>query len=122
MTVHNEILKNSAKALNGESYNTPTHNVVATTEVTSIDVTATTLSGIIGTATAVTSSRDDVTVNFNGIRSSTSVVDSTNGDTLKTAGLFDAASGGTVQVSAIINELHTTSFDLEFDYDLLYTR
>ena len=94
MTLPDTILTNMAKALNSESHNVPTHNVVATTEVTSISISATTLSGIIGTADAVVASRSQQTVNFIGTRSGTGVVDTSNGDALKSCGIFDAASSG----------------------------
>lgn len=122
MTITDTFLEELAKALSSESYSVPTHNVVATTVVTTIDITDTTLSGIIGTADSVTNVRDTNVVTFTALRSGTSVVDTIAGDYLASAGLFTAASGGTLLTGVTLTELHTTSFDIQFDWELNINR
>ena len=121
MTITNDMPINLAKALNSESYSVPTHNIVGTTEVTSISLSATDLSGVTGTASSLTEARSLNEVTFEGIRLSTDVV-STSGDALKSAGITTASTGGTLQAGVVIDELHTTGFDLEFDWVLLIDR
>jgi len=121
MTVTNEWLNNIAKVLNAESYSIPTDNIVATTVVASIDITATTLSGIIGTGVDFTSARTDNITSYTAIRSGTDVISGT-GDSLKSAGMSTANLSGTTFAGVVIDELQTTAFDLEFVWDITANR
>ena len=121
MTVTNTWLENMAKVLNAESYNIPTFNIVATTNVASIDITDTTLSGIIGTGVDFDSARVSNITSFTAIRSGTDVITGT-GDTLKSAGMSTANLSGSLMAGVVIDELQTTAFDLEFVWDITANR
>jgi len=122
LTIITDYLENIAKAMAEESYNATTHLIVATGDNTTIDLTATALDGEIGTRQTLTRVRTSNRVNFTAVRDSTDVVDTVNGDSLTGAGMDIALTGSNLQVGVGLSELHTTSFDLEFDFELTYDR
>jgi len=122
MTIINSFLNNMAKASVGESFDTLTHLLVGTTEVTSIDVADTALEGEIGTRASLTRSRVNNTSSFTAIRSGTDVIDTTNGDNLRSVGADIAATGNDLQLGVVIDELQTTAFDIEFQFDVSFNR
>jgi len=122
LTIITSLLNNNAKAMGGESYDYPTHNLVATGDNSSIDLDATALDGEIGTRELFTIARSDNVTNYTVVRSGTDVIDTTNGDSLTGAGMEIAATGNDLQVGVTINELQTTAFDLELDYEIKWDR
>lgn len=122
MTIVNSMLNNVAKALAGESFSYPTHFVVGTTEVTSIDSSATALSGEVGTRLAFTKSRVTNTSTFTAIRSGTDVINTTTGDFIKSIGGDKASTGNDLQFGVVTDELQTTDFDIEFAFNITANR
>jgi hypothetical protein len=119
MTVTNTLINNLAKALNSESFTVPTRNIVATEIPITLDITSTTLSGLLGTGDVLSGLRSNNTVTFTAVRSGASVEDVADGDNLQAAGIFD---GTLLQIGVPITELHTTSFDMEFVWDITINR
>lgn len=106
-----------AKAINSESYTVPNYLAVGTGTVTSVGTTDTALTGEIGTRASVTGSRANAQVLFSGIRSSTAVLNTTNGDAITNAGLLNGTSAGTLMIGEVISGLtQTTAFDVQFDW------
>jgi len=78
------------------------------------DPTDTTLDGELAGRITMSNTTSGNEVTFTGVRSSASVIDTTNGDNWKGIGFFDAASSGELE-SAISTTgiIQTTSFDVE---------
>lgn len=112
MTITNYMLNNLAKALSGQSFDVPTHNIVGSTPVITIDITQTDLLGVIGDASSLISSRIDNVVEFNTLRNG-SLITNPDGDEIKSIGVTTAATGGILQAGVPTNELQTTAFDIE---------
>lgn len=114
MTILTNQLIETAKALNNESYVYASHLAVGTNVLT-IDLADTSLSGEIGTRKTLTGTRTNNTLELVGLRLSTDVVDTTNGDDLKGVALFSAITSGTMLVENNVGGLlQTTNFDVEF--------
>jgi len=117
MTTTDNQLIEGAKALAGESYSTASYLAVATTEVANILVTDTALAGEIGTREALDITRTSNSVDFTAIRSGADVIDTSNGDDIKSSGTMTASSGGILLSGATHGGItQTTNFDLEFIY------
>jgi len=113
MTLTNNFLYEVAKAINSESHLVPSHMAVGTTTVTAINTTDTVLAGEIGSRIAASNSRVNNAVEFFGTRSSTAVLAST-GDSIKTAGIMTAATGGLLMSGIVVSGVtQTTNFDIE---------
>jgi len=114
MTITNNFLNEIAKSINDESYEVSTSQAVATTIVASIYTTDTSLSGEIGARTSLSGTRTNNELEFTSLRSSTSVLDTTDGDKLKSTGLLTATSGGILLTGVVLSGItQTTNFDLE---------
>jgi hypothetical protein len=119
MTVVNSFLENIAKVLNNEAYTIPTKQLVGT-EATLIPTDAVTLPGIIGADISLDSIRSDRTVTYRSVRSGAEVIDTEDGDNILSTGLFD--NGNVLQIGVQLNELQTTAFDIEFDWEVRVRR
>jgi uncharacterized protein YbjT (DUF2867 family) len=117
MTKHTAHLENVAKAMAGESFSYPTHNVFATGDNSLLDPSDTALVGEIGSREAVTTARIGSAITWTSVRSGTDVVDTANGDNLTAVSLDIASTGGSTQLSTVIDELQTTAFDLELNWN-----
>lgn len=123
MTITDTFLEEMAKAVNGESFTVPTYLAVATTQVTSISTEDTSLSGEIGTRGPLTGSRTDNVTTLSVVRSGTLVIDTTNGDDIRSSGLFDASSNGNFFTGVVHGGItQTTNFDIDFVYQLTTSR
>jgi hypothetical protein len=123
MVLTTSFLTEVAKAINDEgSVTLPSHLAFGeTTIVASPSVTSVT--DEVGTRPTASSTRNGTTVTYNGIRSGTDVVDTVNGDTLAASHLMTASSGGSVQaVQSLPNIRHTTSFDVEMQFEVSVTQ
>jgi len=114
MTLQDKYLEETAKALNNESYSLPSH-VGISNQDSSVGVTANSLTNEIGSRLTANSSRNNNTVSYQAVRSSTQVVDTTNGDTIEEIGLFDASSGGDMFTFDDIPSIEQT---IDFDVDI----
>lgn len=122
-TITDGFLTNIAKAMNNESFQIPDYLGVATDVVASIGTTDSTLSGEIGSRIEFSGSRSNNIVTLTAIRSSVSVIDQENGDTLNTSGAFGDSTGDTLFAGVIHNGItQTTNFDIEFQYEITYDR
>ena len=122
MTVMDNYLKELAKSTNGESHVYPGFDAVSTTAITT-DVTDTSLSGEIGSRLTLTGTRTDSQVQWSGLRLSTDVVDTSNGDTLRSLGMLSATSSGTLLTEqSPFQLLHTASFEIEFINNVIFRR
>ena len=122
MTVMDNYLKELAKSTNGESHVYPGFDAVSTTAITT-DVTDTSLDGEIGTRLTLTGTRVDNQVQWSGLRLSTDVVDTSNGDTLRSLGMLGATSSGTLLTEqSPFQLLHTASFEIEFINNVIFRR
>ena len=116
MTVTNGLLVNAAKALGGEAFDTISHfSVTDDVTVTSIGTSSTILLNEIGTRVTATPTRTSNSLEFNGVRLTTDVVDTVDGDVLTAFGTNTDLAGSTLQTgSTVAGVTHTTAFDLEF--------
>ncbi len=115
-------LQNLAKAMNSESFTVPVYQAVGENTITA-DPTDTALDGEIGTRVAGSKSRTTNQVSLTALRSGADVIDTINGDDLRAVALFDTATSGELHTELSISSLiQTTSFDLEFQWDLGYNR
>jgi len=97
--------------------------VTTDTSFDSFDTTATDIGTELGSRTTATVSRVNNVVTWSGIRSGAVVVNTSTGDVLQGVGLFSAVTGGTLLFTSPLASLtHTTSFDVEFNYETTYTR
>lgn len=97
--------------------------VTTDTAFDSFDTAATDIGTESGSRITATASRVGNVVTWSGIRSGAVVVDTVNGDVLTGAGLFSASTGGTLLFTVPLASLtHTTSFDIEFNYETTYDR
>ena len=106
-----------AQAIGGEAFNIPEYTAV-TTDIVSTDLTETTtsLNGEIGDRLTNTVSREDNVVSYSAIRSGTTDLVSTSGDTLEGFGTFIDEAGNTLMTGVVfdIPFTHTNAFDVEF--------
>ena len=114
MTLQDKYLEETAKALSNESYSLPSH-VAISNQDSSVGVTANSLTNEIGSRLSSNSNRNGDTVSYEAVRSSTDVVDTTNGDTIKEIGFFDASSGGDMLTFDDIPSIEQT---IDFDVDI----
>lgn len=122
MAIYDGMLTEVAKAISGESYELISHMVCSSDSSFAVSVSDSSLSGEFGSRVATTDSRSGTTVTFNSIRTGASLV-SSSGDTLYGAGLFTSSSGGTLMAAITLPSLlHTDSFDIEFDWDIIVQR
>lgn len=106
-------LQEIAKAINGESFTSPTHTAFSGSVITP-DPTDTSLPTELDRS-ATSGSRTTNEVTFTGIRSSATATPTT-GDYINTVALFSASSGGNLFIEATApNILHTDLFDLEVE-------
>lgn len=121
-TITDSLLNNIAKAMNGETFKIFDYLSVATTEVTAIDTTSTSLDGEIGTRIGTSYSRTDNTVTVTALRSGVDVIDTVNGDILYTSGLngdlTDELLTGTIHAGVT----QTTDYDIQFEYTFTFGR
>lgn len=124
MTVQDNYLQEVAKAANGESFSRPAFHGVTDDSSFTVTTAISDLIGEIGSRNSVTSSRNSLTVTHNSLRVGASdVVDTTNGDELHGAALAKESSGDFYFVAAELpGTLHTQNFDLEFDYEVTFSR
>ena len=116
MTVMNNMLTETAKAIAGESYSVMSHLAFSTDTSFAIAVSDSAISGESGDRIALSDSRSVATVTFNGTRTG-ALVASSDGETLTGAGTLSASSGGTLFSEILLPSLlHTTSFDIEVDW------
>ena len=122
MVVNDNLRYALAKALNGESYDIPSHlGVGEGTIIASPTLSA--LSEEVGDRIATSKSRSNEVVTFNAVRSGAEVAATDTGDTLKCSGLFTAITGGDLMVNnELPSVLHTIDFDLDFDYAFTISR
>lgn len=111
-------LEEMAKAIKEESYVVPAYQAVGTSGVDVIAASDTQLSGEIGTRDILTSDRTQNQIEYSAIRSGASVVDTLNGDDLRSTGLFNTNTQSTsdelLQGIAMNGVTQTTNFDVEF--------
>lgn len=123
MTVVDTMLNEVAKSINGESFIIPSHLAVASTTVSAIATTDTSLSGEIGTRVELEGSRTSNVISFSGLRSGTDVVDTTNGDSIKSSGIFDQVTSGELLIGVVHGGItQTTNFDIDFVYEVTVNR
>ena len=119
MTITDVDLIERTKAYNGESFTIPSHLAVATTVVTNIDTTDTSLSGEIGTRLELTGSRTNNVISLSAVRSGSIVQDGTNGDSIKSSGILSALTDGNLHAGVVHGGItQTTNFDIEFVYQI----
>ena len=108
-----------AKKINGESSESPDY-VAFSEDVITPDATDTSIPGILD-GDAASGSRTLGVVTFNAIRSG--AVASSSGDYINTLGLTKTSGSGTLFAEALVPSiLHTTSYDLEVDWDITVSR
>lgn len=126
MTITDTTLNEVAKAIANESFLVPNYLATGTTIVTSINTTDTSLSGETGDRIALTGSRTNNEIEFTATRSASDVVDTTNGDAIKSSGLHNTDTAATSDpllfgvVHAGITQ--STDYDLEFIYTVRVQR
>lgn len=114
-------LENLAKAMNNETYTYPAYVAVSTSD-TDISATDTTLSQEQGTRDVFLADRDVETVSLSAIRSGTQVTQY-GGETLVSGAAFSASSSGDMHfVFTVPSITQTTNFDIQFDFDVTYSR
>lgn len=120
-TITDNFLQEIAKLLNSESASLPTHLGFGAGTVV-ISPTMTALSDEIGTRVSTSNSRVLEVVTFNGVRTGASLV-STDGDTLKSVGLFTASTDGLLESAVSLPDLlQTTDYDLDVDFEFTVSR
>ncbi len=123
MTITDNYLYEITKAANNESYVIPSYQAVGTSEVASISTSATALDGEIGSRTSGTLSRSLNELTFSSTRTTADVVSTATGDTLKSTGVFSAATASTFLFGVPISGItQTTNFDIEFVTTLVFDR
>lgn len=121
MTVLNNMLNEIAKGLASESNVVPSYLAFGS-DVLSINVADSSITGEIGSRIATTDSRATATVTFNAIRTGASVA-SSSGERLNASYLLSASSGGTLLSEVVLPSLlHTTTFDIETDWSFTIQR
>lgn len=119
MVLTDVFLIEMAKALNGESFSTPTHGAFSSSVITPA-ATDTSLPSEYDRS-SFTGSRDSNEVTFSGLRSGATA--SSSGDYINLFGLLDSSSGGNLFLEALVpSVLHTTSFDFEVDATITIER
>ena len=114
-------LENMGKALNNETFVVPGYLAYGTDTIVA-SPTDTVISGEIGSRIETFNTRVDAEVTLNGIRTGASVVQST-GDTLRASGILSAETGGVLgSIVALPGLIQTTSFDIETDWTIEFTR
>lgn len=117
--ITNYQLEQVAKALNGESSVIANYVAVGTGVLSTFDASQTNITGEIGTRNVLTKSRSGNIVTFSGVRSSTSVVNTTTGDALTNVGILQPSTAGTVLIGEIVGGVtQTTAFDIEFTFSI----
>lgn len=120
--VQNIYLQEIAKAAAGQSYTMPLYLAVGTTQITSIPSDLASLPGEAGTRVLLTRSSDNKDAGYNGIRQSVQITDPV-GQQIYWVALFPTDTGGTPYVVNIIPGLtQNTTFDLDMDYTISYSR
>lgn len=114
MTLQDTYLTEAAKALNDESFLLPNYVGISNKDST-VGTTANSLTNEIGGRSSASSSRNNDTVTYEAVRSSTDVVDTTNGDTIEEIGFFDKSTGGTMLTFDDIPSIEQT---IDFDVDI----
>lgn len=120
MTLTDTFLNQIAGVVNGESFTQPSYVGFSSTAIT-IDPTDTSLSGEYGNRVSVSNSRTLNEVTLSGVRSG--AIASSDGDRLNSFGLFNSSTVGDLHSEALISSLlHTTSFDVEVDWKITFSR
>ena len=116
------MLTQVAKALNNEAYTTSAYLAVTTDTDYSADPTDTTIGTEIGSRAAVSATRAGVVQSYSAIRSGANVIGSPS-DILTGVGLFSASTVGDLSITVPLPSLsHTTSFDIEFNFEVTVSR
>lgn len=117
-------LRNSARAMAGESHVYPNYLLTSTSEaLVSIGTQATSLPDETGDRLPLTTTRTGRQLNYVATRTPAFVVDGTNGDRITAAGLSSASSGTDLHAGFVIGGItHTTNFNIEFDFGILVDR
>jgi hypothetical protein len=120
MVVHDNLLNEIGKVLNAESYVVPGYAAYSTSDLT-LDPAMTSFSGETPVRTTLTASRTNNVVSLTGIKTGTIV--GASGQTLYEQALFDASTSGTLlSMQSLPSVLHTTSYDIETNWDLQLER
>jgi len=123
MVLTDTFITKRAESLDGVAVTIPAYLAVATTEIASIATSATELEGEVGTRGALSRSRSGFTVSYSAVRSGAVVIDTANGDSLNSSGLFDSLTNGDFEAGVThTGILQQTSYDLEFNYDVISGR
>jgi len=126
MTVTDTFLEEIAKAMNSESYVIPAYQAVGTSGVLVIAASDTALSSEIGSRVSLSTTRTLNEIEFSGIRSGAVVIDTTNGDDIRSTGMFNTATESTsdklLQGIATNGITQTTNFDVEFITNIQWNR
>lgn len=114
-------LEELAKAINSEGYSVPTHMAEGSSTMT-INTDTSVLTGEYPSRQAVSSSRVNNITTFNALRTGASVA-SSSGEVVYTFGLYDSSSSGNLLTAVLASSiLHTTSFDIDVDWDITIER
>ena len=121
--ITNYFLNNMANAITSNTFVVPGYLAVGTTSVTAIQDTDVSLSGEIGSRTAVTKSVSGNTASYSVTRTPANVVTVSTGDTISSLGLLAATSGNNLlQGITMAGLTHTTTFNVEYDVDVIVER
>ena len=115
--ITNKFLEEVAQAISGESFSIPIFTAVTGDIVSSeLAETSESLHGEIGTRKQNTITRSENIVSFSAIRSGTTDLVSSLGDTLDGFGTFVDVTGDSLMTGVVfdIPFTHTSSFDVEF--------
>jgi len=121
MVVLNNMLDEVAKAIASDSYVMPSYLAFGS-DVLTIAVSDSSITGEIGSRSAFTDSPAGATVTFNAIRTG-AVVASSDGEYLNAAYAISASTGGTLLSELTLPSLlHTTNFDIDTDWSFTVQR
>jgi hypothetical protein len=121
--ITNYFLNNMANAITSNTFVTPGYLGVGTTVVSDIAAGDVSLSGEIGSRVAITKAVAGNTATYSGIRTPASVVTTSTGDTISSLGLLSATSGNNLlQGITMAGLTHTTTFQIEYDVDVVIER
>lgn len=113
-------LTEMAKAMNGESTNMPSHLAYGSTTMT-ISTDTSSITGEFGSRDSITGARTTNVVTFNGLKSGSTV--GSSGETLFTFSLWNSSGSGDLHSAVLVPSiLHTSSFDIDTDWQFTVTR
>jgi len=121
--ITNSFLNEVASAITSNTFVTPGYLGVATTVVSSIGATATSLSGEIGDRVILTKTVSGRQASYAGVRTVASVVTVSTGDNIQSVGLLTGSTSGNLHQGIVIGGLtQTTNFNLEVDVNVIVDR